>query len=134
MAKARRVSLFERELRVRLAPAGLDLLFDEARVLTEGQTEGERYCGSTMMTIDLARVQSRVSDDCDDGCARKVATLLADDDRARVRARRIALSEAIRTGGAIEAPQIDVRVRPQGRALHLDLNVEARVEPKVRKP
>jgi len=126
MAKARRVSLFERELRVRLAPAGLDLLFDEARVLTEGQSEGGRYFGSTMMTIDLARVQARVSDDCDDGCARKVAGLLQDDDRARVRARRVALAEAVRAGGAIEDPVIDVRVHPQGRALHLDLNVEAR--------
>jgi hypothetical protein len=125
MASARRVSLFEREVRVRLAPAGLDLLFDEARVLTEGQTDGERYYGSTMMTIDLRRVQARVSDECDDGCAKKVAGLLADDDRARVRARRIALAEAVRAGGAIESPQIDVRVHPEGRALHLDLDVEA---------
>ncbi len=126
MAQARRVSLFERELRVRLAPAGLDLLFAEARVLTEGQVEGDRYHGSTMMTIDLARVQARVSDDCDDGCARKVAGLLADDDRARVRARRVALAEAVRAHGAIEEPVIDVRVHPEGRALHLDLDVEAR--------
>ena len=120
------MSLFERELRVRLAPAGLDLLFEEAKVLTEGHTEGERYFGSTMMTIDLGRVQARVSDDCDDGCAKKVATLMAEDDRARVRARRIALSEAVRAGGAIEEPVIDVRVHPEGRALHLDLDVEAR--------
>lgn len=131
MAKARRVSLFERELRVRLAPAGLELLFDEARVLTEGEMDGERYRGSTMMTIDLARLQPRVSDDCDDGTAKRVAALMSDDDRARVRARRVALSEAVRAGGAIEEPEIDVRVRPQGRALHLDLNVEGRrKEPK----
>lgn len=126
MASARRVSLFEREVRVRLAPAGLDLLFDEMRVLTEGQVEGDRYFGSTMMSVDLGRVQPRVSDECDPACARRIVDLAVDDERVRTRARRLALVEAEREGGALVAPAVDLHVHRDGRILHLDLDVEAR--------
>lgn len=129
MAAARRVSLFEREVTVRLAPAGLDLLFEEMRVLTEGQVEGERYFGSTMMTVDLGRVQPRVSDECDPACARRIVDLAADDERVRARARRIALAEAVREGGAFDDPAVDLHVHRNGRILHLDLDVEARRKP-----
>jgi len=129
MASARRVSLFEREVRVRLAPAGLDVLLDEARVLTEGQHDGPRWYGSTMMTIDLARVQAFVSDDCDQGCARRVADLAAIDERVRERTRRVALAQAERDAGPLEAPAIDLHVRREGRVVHLDLDVEARRKP-----
>jgi len=126
MASARRVSLFEREVRVRLAPAGLDVLFEEARVLTEGQVEGERYFGSTMMTVDLARLQPRVSDECDPACARRIVELATDDERVRLRARGLALAEATREGGALDPTAIDLHVHRDGRILHLDLDVEAR--------
>jgi len=129
MASARRVSLFEREVRVRLAPAGLDVLFDEARVISEGQHDGPRWYGSTMMTIDLARVQARVADDCDQACARRVAELAAADERVRDRTRRLALAHAARDGGALEAPAIDLHVHREGRIVHLDLDVEARRKP-----
>lgn len=128
MAAARRVSLFEREVRVRLAPAGLDILFDEMRVLTEGQVEGERYFGSTMMTVDLGRVQPRVSDECDPACARRIVDLAADDERVRARARAIAVTEATRQG-AFADPAVDLHVHRDGRILHLDLDVEARRKP-----
>jgi predicted trehalose synthase len=126
MATARRVSLFEREVRVRLAPAGLDVLFDEARVLTEGQVDGARYYGSTMMTIDLARVQEKVSDECDAALARRVAELAAADERVRERARKLAVGAAERLHGDLDAPTIDVHVHRDGRVVHLDLDVEAR--------
>ena len=129
MATARRVSLFEREVRVRLAPAGLDVLLDEARVLTEGQDEGERWFGSTMMTIDLARVAARVSDDCDAACARRVVELAADDPRVRERTRKIALAAAEAEAGALAAAAVDLHVHREGRVVHLDLDVEARRKP-----
>jgi hypothetical protein len=129
MARARRVSLFEREVRTRLAPVGLDLLFAETRLLTEGQVEDGRYFGSTMMTIDLARLQPQVSDACDDGCARRVVDLAAGDDRVRDRARKLAIAEAERRGGALASPAVDVHVRRDGRTVHLDLDVEARRKP-----
>jgi hypothetical protein len=129
MASARRVSLFEREVRVRLAPAGLDVLFDEARVISEGQLDGPRWYGSTMMTIDLARVAPKLSDDCDQGCARRVAELAAADERVRERTRRLALAHAVRDAGPLEGPAIDLRVHREGRVVHLDLDVEARRKP-----
>jgi hypothetical protein len=129
MAVARRVSLFEREVRVRLAPAGLDLLFAEARVLSEGQLDGDRYFGSTMLTIDLARVQERVADECDAACARRVAELAAGDEHVRERARRLAVAAAERRHGALAAPAVDVHVHRAGRVVHLDLDLEARRKP-----
>src|SRR5215216_1734456 len=62
MAIARRVSLFERTVDVRLAPAAIELLHGAARVLTEGALAGEAYAGSTMLTVDLAHTVDRVSD------------------------------------------------------------------------
>src|SRR5678815_2537328 len=62
MALARRVSLFEREVAVRLAPVALELLHDAARSLTEGELVGDGYAGSTMLTIDLVRTRERISD------------------------------------------------------------------------
>ena len=126
MAPARRVSLFEREITVRLAPAGLDVLFEEMRVLTEGQIEAGRYFGSTMMTVDLARVQPRVSDECDPACARRIVELAGDDERVRARARTIALAEAARQGGGLDDAAVDLHVHRDGRTLHLDLDLEAR--------
>ena len=120
------MSLFERELTVRLSPAALDVLFDAPCVLSEGQVDPDRFTGSTMLTIDLARTADRVSDPADAATARRVAEFLPEDGRARARARRIALSEAARSAGALDAPQVDLRVRAAGAQLHLDLDVEAR--------
>ena len=83
MAMARRVSLFEREVTVRLAPVALELLHGAARVLTEGELAGDSYTGSTMLTIDLARTADRVSDAPDAATAQRAALLYGDDERCR---------------------------------------------------
>ena len=127
MAMARRVSLFEREVSVRLAPVALDLLHDAARVLHEGELVGDLYAGSTMLTVDLARTADRVSDPPDASTAQRVAVLYAGDERCRDFARRIALSEARRAAGCnLAMPHVDVESRSRGAELHLSLNVEAR--------
>src|SRR5437764_1383764 len=89
MAMARRVSLFEREVSVRLAPSAVDLLHGVARVLSEGELAGTTFTGSTMLTIDLARAVDRVSDPADASTAQRLAFLYAADERARDHARRI---------------------------------------------
>lgn len=128
MARATRVSLFDREVRVRLAPAAIDVLLEAPRLISEGELEHDRYIGSTMLSIDLARTAARVSDPPDAATARRVAELIPDDERARARAKKIALREAARAAGAahLEPPQIDLRARSQGAVVHLDLDVEAR--------
>src|SRR4051812_38230300 len=81
MAMARRVSLFEREVRVRLAPVAVDILHAAARVLSEGELAGDFYAGSTMLTVDLMRTADRISDPPDSSTAQRVAFLYAEDER-----------------------------------------------------
>jgi len=133
MATARRVSLFDRRVEVRLAPAAHEILFGAAEVLSEGQVEGDRFVGSTMVTIDLARAASQISDGCDVATARRIAELLPADERARERARGLAVAEARRCAGALDAPQVDLRVRATGRQLHIDLDLEAGLDPEARR-
>ncbi len=129
MAMARRVSLFEREIRIRLSTPAIEILFDLASVLSEGQVEDDGYYGSTMITIDLARATAAVSDACDAATARRVTDLLEQDKRVRARARDVAIGEARRLcSGTIRSPQVDIRVRSTGAHVHIDVDVEARVQ------
>jgi hypothetical protein len=126
MAMTRRVSLFEREVTVRLAPLAAELLHGTARVLSEGGFEGDTYAGSTMLTIDLARTTAQISDAPDASTAQRAAFLYAADERCRFAARQIALAEARRLAGAeLSAAHIDVESRARGAELHLSLDVEA---------
>ena len=135
MAMARRVSLFEREVTVRLAPVALELLHGAARVLTEGELDGDAYAGSTMLTIDLGRTADRVSDPPDASTAQRAALLYASDDRCRDHARRVALKEARRIAGCdLAAPHVDLESRARGPELHLSLNVEAQRERRAPAP
>jgi hypothetical protein len=135
MAMARRVSLFEREVVVHLAPVAIDVLHSAARVLTEGELTGDDYAGSTMMTIDLARTRDRISDPIDASTAQRVAVLYAADERCREYARRIAGKEARRIAGCeLAVPNVDVESRARGHELHLSLNVEAQRERRATPP
>jgi hypothetical protein len=126
MVMARRVSLFEREVTVRLAPVAVEIIHSAARVLTEGELTGDFYAGSTMLTIDLARTTGRVSDPPDASTARRVALLYAADDRCRDHARRIAVVEANRVARcALASPLVDVESRASHSEVHLSLTVEA---------
>ena len=123
---ARRVSLFEREVTVRLAPVAADLIHRAARVLTEGELTGDFYAGSTMLTVDLAKTVQHVSDRPDASTAQRVALLYAADDRCRDEARRIAITEAQRQAHCtLASALVDVESRARGREIHLSLNVEA---------
>jgi hypothetical protein len=126
MAIARRVSLFEREVTVKLAGMAVELLHGAARVLSEGELVGDVYAGSTMLTIDLARTADRVSDPPDASTAQRIAFLYAADDRARDHGRRIAVAEARRMAGCeLATTTVDVESRARGAELHLSLGVEA---------
>src|ERR1700749_1992841 len=80
MASVRRVSLFEREVSVRLAPVAIELLHGNARILSEGELTGNTYAGSTMLTVDLARTRDRISDPADASTAQRIAFLYAGDE------------------------------------------------------
>jgi hypothetical protein len=126
MAMARKISLFEREVSVRLAPVALELIHNAARMLTEGEFAGDLYTGSTMLTVDLALSRDRISDPPDATTAQRVAVLYASDERCREHARRIAIGEACRVAGCeLSAAFVDVESRARGPELHLSLDVEA---------
>jgi hypothetical protein len=126
MAMARRVSLFEREVTVRLAPVAIELLHGAARLLTEGEMVGDVYNGSTMLTVDLAKTIATISDSPDSTTAQRIAFLYAADERCRTHARRIAIGEARRLAGCeLSVPHVDVESRARGPEIHLSLNVEA---------
>jgi hypothetical protein len=126
MAVARRVSLFEREIRVKLSSAAIEILFGAASCLSEGQEDDGGFFGSVMVTIDLARAARLMSDPCDDSSARRIAELIATDPRVIDRARALATREAERLTGAPLGPlQIDLRTRRTGVQLHLDMDLEA---------
>lgn len=135
MAVARRVSLFEREVAVRLAPVAVEMLHGVARTLTEGELGADGYTGSTMLTIDLARTRERISDPIDASTAQRVASLYALDERCRDQARRIATREARRIAGCeLAPPHVDIESRARGHELHLSLNVEAQRERRAPTP
>lgn len=126
MAGARRVSLFEREIRIKLSGPAIEILFDLGAVISEGQLEQEGYFGSTMITIDISRATGVVSDACDARTARRVADLLSSDSRVRARAKRVAVAEAeARAGCKLRSPQVDMSVRSTGSQVHIDIDVEA---------
>ena len=126
MASVRRVSLFERETRIGLSSAAIEILFDLASVLSEGAREADGYFGSTMITIELARAAALVSDPCDASTVRRLAELVGADPRVQQRARALAAAEANRLAGApLAGAQFDLRVRESGRHLHIDVELEA---------
>ena len=130
MVRARRVSLFQRDILVSLSSAAVEILLDEASLLSEGQLEGERYFGSTMVTIDLRKASRSVSDVCDNRTVRRVTELCLSDERLQEKLRAIAQAEAERLGGSGVADlQIDTRVRTRGSYIYLDLDIEGRKHP-----
>jgi hypothetical protein len=129
MRQARRVSLFEREIQVRLSPAAIEIMFGTAAVLSEGLVEGSHFYGSTMITMDLARADGHVSEPCDVATARDVERLLGADPRIHEHAREVGAAEADRLAGQpLTESQIDLRVRRSGCQFHVDMDVEAITE------
>lgn len=130
MARAQRVTLFEREIRERLSVAAIEILLERADVLSEGQrsaspTAKARWFGSTMITVDVAALADVVREPCDGRAAQRVAELIAADARVHKRVQRIAGREADRLAGAtVRVRASDVRVREKGTLVHLDVDVE----------
>jgi hypothetical protein len=131
MASATRVTLFEREIRERLSPSGIEILLDAAEVLSEGQREElgggrVRFYGSTMLTIDVARVHAALREPCDAVTTARAAAFLAQDARVARRVRGIAQAEARRLcGAAVTLAETEPRVRCRGTVIHVDLDIEA---------
>jgi hypothetical protein len=130
MARAIRVTLFEREIRERLSVAAVEILLERARILSEGKrsaspTAARAYFGSTMITIDVAALADVVREPCDARSAARVADLIRDDARVTRRVHKIAAREAERLAdGPVRVRPGEVRVRSQGTLIYVDVDVE----------
>jgi hypothetical protein len=128
MAAARKVALFDREIRITLSQAAVEILFETADLLSEGERRGDGYFGSTMITLDLTRVATLVREDCDAASARRVAELAMADKRVRDRAKALAAADAAERAGTLLARvDCEVRARAVGTRVHLDVDVEAEI-------
>ena len=130
MARATRITLFEREVRERLSRAALDMLLARAERLSEGQRSVRAgraaFFGSTMLTIDLASFADVLRDACDAGTAHRLATLLETDTTVPKRIREIAEREAGRIAAArLRDVRTQMTVRAQGSKVFIDVDVEA---------
>jgi hypothetical protein len=129
LARVERIALFEREVRERLSRAAMDLVFERAEVMSEGQRSiraGQpAYFGSTMLTINLDTLAPSLREACDAGTARRLATLLMDDASAHARVKQIATREATRiAGGRLRALGTEVKVSARGVRVFIDVDVE----------
>jgi hypothetical protein len=130
MARALRVSLFEREIRERLSNSALEVLFSSATCLSEGSvargmTGSDTYYGSTMLTFELSSRTAALRDPCDAASAHKVAAYMAGDRRVVERVRELARAEAERLAGrALSRAEVELRARSQGCSVYLDVDVE----------
>jgi hypothetical protein len=130
MARALQVSLYEREVRVRLSGPAIEILLGRARVIAEGKrsdspSAGEAFFGSIMLTIDLRVLDGDVREACDPSTATRVAEMMAADARVLKRVRAIAEREAARlAGGPVRAHSADVRLRAEGPLIYVDVDVE----------
>jgi hypothetical protein len=127
-ALTRRVALFEREVRYRLSASAVEILFETAEVLSEGERRDGGYFGSTMITFDLGRLGTVVRESCDAASARHVAELAVADQRVRARARALAAADAaLRAGAGLADVDTEFRARAVGTRIHFDIDVEAAV-------
>ena len=130
MARAERVTLFEREIRERLSVAAIEIVLQRAQVLSEGKraaspTAAQRYFGSTMVTIDVAELQQLVRDPCDARATARIAELIGGDARVTRRVQKLAEREAQRLcDGPVKVRAGEVRVRAQGTLIYLDVDVD----------
>ena len=125
MARAHRPSLFQKEIHQRLSSAAIELLFERAHVLSEGQVERGRYFGSTMISLDLDRLEGEIADIISTETAARFGELAGSDPILAARARAVGCAEARRLAGDIDEPQVDVGVRTRGAQLYIDLDIEA---------
>ena len=130
MACARRIAMFEREVRERLSRAALDAILDRAEVISEGQ-RAERngkdcYLGSTMVTVDLDSLGAVLREPGDAGTAQRLAALLRADLTVKARMDALACREVLRiTKARPKGVRTEIQIRAQGSRVFIDADVEA---------
>jgi hypothetical protein len=109
-----------------LGPRADEVLFHRAEVLTEGRVEGGSFFGSTLVTIDLERVDDALRGPSGEGERQRVLEAASGSVRVRLRAMRAACADVARRhpdrglGTAIT----ETRFRLDGAKLLIDVDLE----------
>ena len=127
LAKARRSAAVRSLGGEALSREAEENLFAYAEVLTEARVDEAGYAGSTMLTIDVAKM-SRHLRHLDTESEREAFLALASGSvRVRLRAMRFACAEAARRvpERSLGTFSIETRMRLSGSSLMIDVDVEA---------
>jgi hypothetical protein len=107
-------------------------LFRCAEVLSEGSCraasgQGDSYFGSTMISVEVERLQAWFRNGLDARARRQLLEAIDGSVRVRLRAMRLARSEAVRRapGRAFGTAYVETKVRMTERQLHIDVDLEA---------
>lgn len=95
--RVERVALVRREVREVLAPSAVDLLFERAEAVVEGDIDSagsSSAFASVMLTIDLQRVAPLIRERPDVATAERIAELLAGHPQVRRRLEALAFAHA----------------------------------------
>jgi hypothetical protein len=124
----RRIPLIRREIRERLSPNALDLLFSRAELVVEG--DSEPGYATVMVTIDLETAADELREPADAATAMRVAELM--NEAPEVRSRLLALAQlelSVRFGTAAERLRIGLEhtIRAEGCRILIDGDVTAEI-------
>jgi hypothetical protein len=108
-------------------------LFRAAEILSEGgcregiRGSGERYFGSSTISIDLERLRPWFRGGLDAAAVERLAQAVDGSVRVRLRAMRLARAEAVRRvpNRLLGTAHVETRIRLSGRQLHIDVDLEA---------
>jgi hypothetical protein len=131
LAKIRRRPQLVRHSHVVLSRALEQALFDHADVLSEGGLRvvggHATYFGSTMISIAFARIENDARPS--KAAREEFVRVIEGSVRVRLRAMRLARAEAARRvqSGALGTVVCELRVREDGKQLHIDVDLEVEV-------
>lgn len=131
LARAQRVPALIHRSSTSISRTLEEQLFRSAEVLSEGgcralRGQHDSYFGSTMISIDLERLQPLFRGGLDESTCRALAEAVDGSIRVRLRAMRLARAEAARRAPerVLGTAYTETRVRLTGRQLHIDIDLE----------
>lgn len=101
-------------------------LFRNVEVLSEGAVRDGAWFGSTMITVDLDRLEGELRDPLDAEARERLLAAIAGSVRVRIRAMRLARAEVARRfpDRKLGTAQMETRIRLHEGKLHVDVDLE----------
>ncbi len=125
-ARAEKAKALRERSHVALDRQTEELLFSEVEVLSEGSVRDGVFYGSTMITIDLGRVEAHLRRPLGIEGRARLLSAMDGSVRVRIRAMRIAMAEVARRFPTekLGTAHVETHVDLTGDELHLDVDLE----------